>query len=276
MREKDNQLNGPLISVVTVVYNGADSIRQTMESCINQSYSKIEYIVIDGSSTDTTVEIISEFKNKIAYFISEPDQGIYDAMNKAIAVANGQWIIFMNSGDLFFDKYILSKVAQNIVEEKLIADVIYGNTVYKFKNNMLDVFPMPLESIEREMIFCHQSTFVRTELIKLQQFDLKYNLAADYNMFYQFYKQKRTFKHIDLFVSIFNQEEGSTLSNFKQSTKERYSIHSDYGSLKNTYLLYKSILKIQLYLIKAKLLPLKLNQFLFNLKYKTNIRSKEV
>jgi len=265
----------PLITIVTVVYNGEKTIQETICSCTEQVYCNVEYIVIDGKSTDSTVDIISKFKNKVTRFISEPDNGIYDAMNKAITIATGDWIIFMNSGDLFFDKFVLSNVAKLIKEEESSVDVIYGNTVYKFKNNLLQIMPLAFELIEREMIFCHQSTFVRTELIKLNRFDLKYKLAADYNMFYQFYKQNRIFKHVDLFISIFNQDEGSTLNNFKKSTKERYSIHDDYGSFKNSFLLYKTILKIQISLLKKKILPMKLNHFFFQIKYKANILPKK-
>ena len=98
------------ISVVTVCYNAADTIERTMLSVLNQTYHDIEYIIIDGGSTDGTVDIIRKYADKIAYWASEPDKGIYDAMNKGIKVATGEWINFMNAGDIFCDKNVLTNI----------------------------------------------------------------------------------------------------------------------------------------------------------------------
>ena len=101
--KKDNNMNNPKISVVTVVYNDVDHIESTIKSVISQTYPHIEYIVIDGGSTDGTVDIIKKYKNSIAYFISEKDNGIYDAMNQGIEYANGKFVCFLNCGDFFAD-----------------------------------------------------------------------------------------------------------------------------------------------------------------------------
>ena len=101
------------ISVVTVCYNAADTIEKTMLSVLNQTYHDIEYIIIDGGSTDGTVEIIRKYADRIAYWVSEPDKGIYDAMNKGIKVATGEWINFMNAGDEFVDEGVIEKLFQN-------------------------------------------------------------------------------------------------------------------------------------------------------------------
>lgn len=95
-------MDNPLISVVTVAYNAVTTIEKTILSVINQTYPNVEYIIIDGGSTDGTVEIIKKYANKLAYWVSEPDNGIYDAMNKGAKVATGEWINFMNCGDSFF------------------------------------------------------------------------------------------------------------------------------------------------------------------------------
>ncbi|MEF3279758.1 MAG: glycosyltransferase [Elusimicrobiota bacterium] len=137
--------NLPMISVVTVVFNGKDFLQKTIESVISQTYPHIEYIVIDGGSTDGTVDIIKKYEDKITYWVSEKDNGIYDAMNKAIKVSKGSWLIFMNAGDMFVDKNVLKKI---FIEDKLHlnADVIYsdtiinGNYLYKcdiIKNNVI-------------------------------------------------------------------------------------------------------------------------------------------
>ena len=103
-------MNSPLISVVTVSYNAVDTIERTILSVLNQTYSDIEYIIIDGGSTDGTVDLIKKYADKITYWVSEPDQGIYDAMNKGIDVATGEWINFMNSGDSFYRQDVLSSL----------------------------------------------------------------------------------------------------------------------------------------------------------------------
>ena len=102
--------NNPLISVVTVSYNAVSVIEQTIFSVINQTYPNVEYIIIDGGSTDGTVDIIKKYADKITYWVSEPDKGIYDAMNKGIELATGEWINFMNAGDSFYSFSILELI----------------------------------------------------------------------------------------------------------------------------------------------------------------------
>lgn len=101
------------ISVITVCYNAADTLEKTIQSVLGQTYPNIEYIIIDGGSTDGTVDIIHKYTDRIAYWVSEPDGGIYDAMNKGIERATGEWINFMNAGDIFCDKFVLTNILSN-------------------------------------------------------------------------------------------------------------------------------------------------------------------
>ena len=163
-------MNNPKISVVTVVYNSAALIENTVKSIINQSYSHIEYIVVDGGSTDGTIDILNRYKKNISTLISEPDRGIYDAMNKGISLASGDFVVFINSGDKFSSPDILEKIFFN--PDAAQADVIYGDTdITDSDGNIIHSRrhrpPETLDwkSFKRGMLVCHQSFIARRNLI---------------------------------------------------------------------------------------------------------------
>lgn len=171
--------NHPKISVVTVCYNAEEEIEETILSIINQTYDNIEYIVIDGGSNDKTLSIIDLYANKIKKVVSEPDNGIFDAMNKGLDLATGDWISFMNSGDLFYDNNTIQKVFDKNITEKI--GVIYGKA--DSKKGVLRMTPFYKQRSKLSpMGICHQSLFVRADLAKIHKFDLSYKVAADYNM----------------------------------------------------------------------------------------------
>ena len=119
----------PLITVITIVYNGKPYLEETILSIISQTYDNVEYIIIDGDSSDGTLEIIKKYDNQIDYWISEKDNGIYNAMNKGINLAAGEWICMMNAGDIFYDNHVL----ENIFLSTINADLIYSDTWMKNK-----------------------------------------------------------------------------------------------------------------------------------------------
>ena len=213
------------LSVITVCYNSARTIRQTFESVLQQDFEDYEYIVVDGLSNDGTLNIIQEylpkFNGKMRY-ISEKDHGIYDAMNKGIKLATGQWINFMNCGDSFVDEHVLSKLSEYFVKEN---EIIYGNMYKKIGKDLYDVKAYNLDILNNHMPFCHQSTFVQTILTKNNPFDTKYKFVADYNMFYNLYKKGHNFLYIDLPISIYQIEEGYTASNISACYLETYMIN---------------------------------------------------
>jgi glycosyltransferase involved in cell wall biosynthesis len=129
-------MNNPLISIITVVYNGVSTLEQTILIVINQTYKNIEYIIIDGGSIDGTVDIIKKYEDKLAYWVSEPDKGIYDAMNKGIDKATGEWINFMNAGDCFNFYNILEDGFQMNISNMI--NVIYSDTLINRRKKGLD------------------------------------------------------------------------------------------------------------------------------------------
>lgn len=186
------------VTIVTVTYNAEDLVEETILSIINQSHNNIEYIIIDGGSTDGTVDIIKKYEDKIDYWVSEADEGIYYAMNKAIEKASGKYINFMNAGDTFADedivKYLMSQNVNN-------ADMIYGNFRIEDSPNVKKA----LNKSEwlNHMPFCHQTLFARTSIMKDELFDTSFQLAADHNFIIKMYQQDKIFFHVDKLIAIF-------------------------------------------------------------------------
>jgi glycosyltransferase involved in cell wall biosynthesis len=191
----------PLISIITVVYNGASILEETILSVINQTYDNVEYIIIDGKSTDGTIDIIKKYEDKIALWSSERDSGIYDAMNKGIDKATGEWINFMNAGDSFASPNVLESIFYN---HSYDVDVIYGDVLY-LNNNKGEILiqPADLSNLWKGMRFVHQSSFVRTSLMKEYHYDTNYKIAADYNFLFQLYHQHYRFLYIPISISRF-------------------------------------------------------------------------
>ena len=189
------------LSVITVCYNASDIIERTIQSVISQDQSLFEYIIIDGKSTDATINICQQYSQYLSIY-SEKDNGIFDAMNKGVNIANGEWIIFMNAGDVFYDKDVLSSIFyQNIPND---IGFIFGDTyLNKSKKQKMTSFVFSKKKLT-SMGICHQSIFVRTELAKNKLFDLNYKVAADYNMIRTIYKEGWGYLYTNNPVSIFD------------------------------------------------------------------------
>lgn len=188
----------PLVSVVTVVFNGKDFIERTIKNVLSQDYENIEYIVIDGGSTDGTLEILSQYQSRLTYFCSEPDRGIYDAMNKGIVVAKGAWINFMNAGDEFWSVDTVSKsVAQMFGDES----VLYGGVEIDYLGFFRTEHAGNPDNLWRGMQFSHQSTFIRLSYHKSNLFNTANNIAADLEFFHTAHSRGKKFKMLDQIVS---------------------------------------------------------------------------
>lgn len=182
-----------MVTVVTVCRNVKSSLEKTMNSLLHQSYAHIDYVIIDGASTDGTPEMLG--KTEGVRWISEPDKGIYDAMNKGIRMAEGEWVIFMNAGDVFASDDTLSKVFS--VERD--ADVIYGDVI---KGDNIKKAEPPHNG--HRMYFCHQSAFVRTSCLKEFPFDIQHRMSADFKQMKQLYLAGKTFMQLDFPIAVFD------------------------------------------------------------------------
>ena len=167
-------------SIITINYNNVEGLRNTVKSVVNQTYTDYEFIIIDGGSTDGSVEVIKEYANKITYWVSEPDKGIYNAMNKGIEVANGEYLNFMNSGDCFYNNDVLQKVADYHLEKDMIVghDYHYNEDL---KLGHVSLEPMRLSMITfYEETLAHQSTFFKKCLFQEYQYDESYKFVSDW------------------------------------------------------------------------------------------------
>ena len=173
------------ISIITVSYNSVKTIEQTINSVINQSYLDIEYIIIDGGSTDGTVDIIKKYKEKIAYWVSEPDAGIYDAMNKGIALSHGDILGIINSDDWYSHDTVEKAMAifKDDVIDGVCGSIRYFSAIGD-RLNIPDVHSNPsLDAMYRRMSIAHPSVFLRKSIyIKYGGFNLGYPIAADYEL----------------------------------------------------------------------------------------------
>lgn len=223
----------PLISIITITYNAESVISPTLNSLKKQSFTNFEHIIVDGASSDNTIGLVRAAETPNCRIISEPDKGLYDAMNKGIRQANGKYLLFLNAGDAFHSDDSLQLYAQAAEDNP---DIIYGDT------NLVDadrnfVAPRHLsvpkkltfESFKQGMLVCHQAFMVRREIAPL--YDLQFRFSADYEWCLRCLKQSSPEKCVNLNrVVIDYLTEGLTDKNHKKSLKERYSIMCKYYS----------------------------------------------
>lgn len=220
----------PKVTVVTVCYNAADSIQKTMESVLAQTYPNVEYLIIDGNSTDQTLTAIESMREKFVrkgydfHCYSEKDDGIYDAMNKGIRMATGKWINFMNSGDGFYSKDVLMKTFKNDPEE----NVLYGDTIIKKDFGDILLKPKDIDCLRKHMVFCHQSVFLPTSVMKAFPFKLEYRIVGDYKFFYDYYNRGGSFRYLRYCIAYFEGEKGLSSANSLQAHKEKAKVNSEH------------------------------------------------
>lgn len=220
------------VTIITVVYNGSTSIEKTIKSVVNQTYKNKEYIVIDGASSDNTVEIIKKHSTSINLWVSEPDKGIYDAMNKGISYATGDWIIFMNSGDVFNNENVLSNIFDNENKKTSGKDIIYSDAISVYNRNEVRIKAQSLNRMWLSLITSHQAILTRSNLMKANNFNLKYRICADYDFIYKMYATRKSFLYLpDIIIAKYENDMGlSRTIGPKKILKESISISRKYGT----------------------------------------------
>lgn len=219
------------ISVITVCFNAETTIENTILSVLNQSYTNFEYIIIDGKSTDNTMDIIFKYKKRVSdsrinmVVISEKDNGIYNAMNKSIPLTKGEWLLFLNADDYFCDSDVLTHIAPEL--DLNLYDVVYGDTIFNKSNSMYKYDESkPINEIMEHMICSHQSIFTSKRVLSKFLFDEKYEIVADYNLFIKLYLLDYKFKKINFPISVFSIGGISTnKSYYKRKELEITDIH---------------------------------------------------
>lgn len=221
-----------MLSVITVVYNNVQDIERTLLSVLHQSYPEIEYLVIDGASTDGTKEVLEKYTGKISTFVSEPDKGIYDAMNKGLRLATCDYVLFMNSGDTFYD----AKTVERVFASAANTDIYYGET------EMIDEKGNPLgrrrheapahftyKSFRYGMSVSHQAIYIRRSLTSF--YDPKYQLSADIDWILSAVKKAKKIIRVDGYVAKYLVG-GMSKKKHRQSLAERFQImRKHYGLL---------------------------------------------
>ena len=225
----------PKFSIITITYNAASVVKPTLESVIAQTYTNYEYIFVDGGSKDDTVAIAKASGIKFAHIVSERDNGIYDAMNKGIALATGDYLCFLNAGDAFYAPDTLQTIVDAIAEEKELPDVLYGETAEVDDNrNFVRMrrlqAPEKLEwkSFKNGMLVCHQAFYARRDIAPM--YDLKYRLSADVDWCIKVMKRAR--KMINVNATVVNYlQNGISLQYHRKSLMERFKIMSKHYGL---------------------------------------------
>lgn len=227
------------LSVITVTYNAGKTLERTLKSVREQTYPYVEHIVMDGKSKDNTLALIQQYESPGLKWKSEPDNGLYDAMNKAVMMATGDYLCFLNAGDMFFMPETVEKM-MNSFEPALAPDILYGETAivddngkFLFMRRLSAPETLSWKSFKQGMLVCHQA-FIVKKLI-FEPYDLNYRFSADVDWCIRMMKKSRNIRNTHLtLINYLN--EGMTTANRKVSFKERYRIMVKHYGQVSTFL----------------------------------------
>lgn len=218
----------PKFSIITVTYNAGKVLEDTIQSVITQTYKNVEYIIVDGKSTDGTMDIVNRYREHIHTIVSEPDKGLYDAMNKGIDLATGDYLCFLNAGDELHEDDTLQLIVHSLNGEKELPDVIYGETAivdeeghFLRMRRLSTPEHLTWKSFQHGMLVCHQAFMPRRDLAV--KYNLKYRFSADFDWCIRIMKKSCVLHNTHLTI-IDYLNEGMTTRNHKASLKERFHI----------------------------------------------------
>ena len=193
-------MQSPKVSVVTINYNMAAELESTIRNVVDQSYPALEYVVIDGGSTDGSPDVIRRHASNIAHWVSERDDGIYDAMNKGVAAATGEWVIFINAGDCFCDREVIADIFSAPPED---ADILFGDVIRREADGPDKLVQARLDAMPLHMPSSHQSTFTRRRLLLAHPFAVEFSISADHEFLLWASTQSARLKKVPRAVAIF-------------------------------------------------------------------------
>lgn len=225
-------------AIITVCYNALHGLEKTMQSVFAQQYQQIDYLVVDGGSNDGSAELIEKNAARLAYWVSEPDKGIYDAMNKGIAqvqamtAADGidRYVLMLNADDTLFAPDTLQQVAAFIAQQPQAPDVVCGGWMIHPEHGAYKQVPGALEQLPRRYVICHQATFVKGSVLAANLFDERYRLAGDFHQLSRLYMKGYRFVCCpDIVVSDMVLNEGATERNWRASVHEGFDVVRENG-----------------------------------------------
>ena len=263
---KKNIPGCPLISIITVCLNDGKYLEETIKSVINQTYRNIEYIIIDGGSTDNTIDIIKNYESKIDHWLSEGDKGIYDAMNKGISFAKGKWINFMNAGDTFSKSNTIEKI---FLKKDDKVDFIYGDCEIIYNSEFSRVQKAgEIKNLWKGMVFSHQSLFTNSDVFKKYQFNVDNIISADFEFLFHCYKNNFKFCNIHIPIAVVLAGGLSDTNRIESILSRRSTVNKFSKNLKvNAYyliLFFDTFIRLGI----KKILPDRIHNFLLKKKYK--------
>lgn len=198
------------LSIITINYNNCDGLRRTIDSVVSQSFDDYEWIVIDGGSTDGSRELIEQYSNRFVFWISEPDNGIYNAMNKGIEKANGEWMLFLNSGDWLYSNDTLKKVFSQDYD----TDILYGDVMYHWPDQRGMELERKPDNLSLYFFYtdtlCHQATFYKKEIFDTHRYNESFRICSDWALYIQLLTEGYKFQHLPFCISNFAQDGIST------------------------------------------------------------------